>query len=157
MKYLPYILCLLLLGCYNQKKATRQVIKADTKFPIVLDGYCGQTRPPLDSVDTKIVYKEGETIHDTVTRTETKIHNDTVYKTEYNDIYIKQRDTIEHTVYKQQTNKGLINKLNKQKEDLVITLSATKARLNMLKWVAIILGIYTIGRWVLRIWKIRLP
>lgn len=121
MKNYYILLIILLSSCYSQKKAVRQVIKADTHYPAVLDGYCGQTRPPLDSTDVRVIYKEGKTIVDTVTDTRLEIINDTVYKTEYKTVFKVRRDTIYKNTHRTEVNTGRINELERDNAALTAT------------------------------------
>ena len=73
MKWHVIILCILLSGCYNQRKATSQFGKAVTAYPKIGADYCAITYPPKEKLikgDSVIVldtiYTGGETFFDTV-------------------------------------------------------------------------------------------
>lgn len=72
-------LCALLLlsGCYTQRKAERQVIKAQAHYPQVVAAGCGNWYPPKETTITRTEYKPGVTVYrsDTV-----KINCDSVVK-----------------------------------------------------------------------------
>lgn len=59
MKYTCIALLLLLSSCYTPKKAERQMLKAKAHYPEMVAGNCADWYPPVDSIDTKIVYKPG--------------------------------------------------------------------------------------------------
>jgi hypothetical protein len=63
-------LCALLVlsGCYTQRKAERQVLKAQARYPEVVANYCGNWYPPKEVTVTKTEYKPGATVY----------HSDTV-------------------------------------------------------------------------------
>lgn len=68
---------LVLSGCYTQRKAERQVLKAQTRYPEVVANDCGNWYPPKEVTVTKTEYKPGVTVYhsDTV-----KIDCDSVVK-----------------------------------------------------------------------------
>lgn len=121
MKYASLIFLIVFTSCYTQKKAVKDVIKADANYPEVLDGYCGQTRPPLDSTDVRVIYKEGKTIVDTVTDTRLEIINDTMYKTQYKTVFKVRRDTIYKNTHRTEVNTGRINELESDNAALTAT------------------------------------
>jgi hypothetical protein len=63
-------LCALLAlsGCYSQRKAERQVLKAQTRYPEVVATDCGNWYPPKEVSVIKTEYKPGTTVY----------HSDTV-------------------------------------------------------------------------------
>lgn len=64
-----YLCALLLLpGCYSQRKAERQVLKAQAHYPEVVANDCGNWYPPKETSVTKTEYKPGVTVY----------HSDTV-------------------------------------------------------------------------------
>lgn len=64
-------LCVLLLlsGCYTQRKAERQLLKAQARYPEIVATDCGNWYPPKELTVTKTEYKPGVTVYhsDTVT------------------------------------------------------------------------------------------
>lgn len=97
---IAFVLTLLTMGCKSQKRAMRQVIKADVNYPTVVSGYCATKYPPKfgkGETITKVI--EGETkidtlvLFDTVTKTAlkylTKIRVDTFHS--------HTTDTVENT------------------------------------------------------------
>jgi hypothetical protein len=49
----------LFVGCYTAKKATKDVIKAQTIFPKIVRNACANYYPGTDSVSRVIIYKPG--------------------------------------------------------------------------------------------------
>lgn len=60
---------LVLSGCYTQRKAERQVIKAQAHYPQIVAKNCGNWYPPKETTITQTEYKQGATVYrtDTVT------------------------------------------------------------------------------------------
>ena len=56
------LLFLFLTGCYTEKKAGTQIIKAQTHYPDIVASLCGNMYPPLVYTQDSIIYKQGETI-----------------------------------------------------------------------------------------------
>lgn len=46
-------------GCYSEKRATRQVVRAQATYPSVVAGNCGEWYPPLESTKEVVKYKPG--------------------------------------------------------------------------------------------------
>src|SRR5690554_3279585 len=102
-KFSLVILVLFLSSCYTQKRATMQVIRAHTVFPVVVADYCAKQYPPnfgIGRADTIVsydtVYQDNwitppvrMTIGDTVVKVITR----TVTKTET----ITRTDTVENS------------------------------------------------------------
>lgn len=116
-----FFLASLSTSCYTQRKAERQVIKADVTYPSLVSGYCGKKYAPKTSTgNTEIQYLEGETITDTLILTDTIENTITVVKTlvknRVDTFYSKRVDTVENTARiseLQALNEGLKEKLNK--------------------------------------------
>ncbi len=163
--YTTYIMILLsavtmLIGCYTPKKANRQVIKAQIEYPNIVAQHCSSRYPPVESVRDSIVIKDGETIYnyDTVV-----IDCDSVvkYKTDTKVKYIQVTKTRVDTFYKTNrvvmVNKAQVKLLSNSLEEVRAENNKLSAQRKILIIVCLILGIYTIGRWVLRYWNIKLP
>jgi hypothetical protein len=69
-KSISIYLCALLVlsGCYSQRKAEKQVLKAQAHYPQVVGSDCGNWYPPKETTVTKTEYKPGATVY----------HSDTV-------------------------------------------------------------------------------
>lgn len=98
-KFSLVILVLLLSSCYTQKRATMQVIRAHSTFPVVVADYCATHYPPIigaGRIDTLLQLdtlieehhyfnKTRDTVTidriKTITRTETITRTDTVENT----------------------------------------------------------------------------
>lgn len=96
MKFSVFILFIFLSGCYNQRKAQQQVMKADSSYPYIIAKLCADKFPVIETVikgDSVIVYDtvQGEgiiitetiTVKDTVTITKTlppKVITKNVYR-----------------------------------------------------------------------------
>jgi hypothetical protein len=161
------VACLFFSGCNGSKRAVKKLAVIDSKHKTVVDGYFAMTRPCKDSTDVRVIYKEGKTVIDTVVDVQLDIIKDTVYKTVTKYVTKLQRDTITETKYVQQTDKskigeleGINAQLRDEKEALKSELAAKQKTIDFLMWATIILGAYTLLRWVLRYFtkgKIKLP
>lgn len=62
------LVCLLLImsailaGCYTQKEAARQVMKANANYPEMVAGYCGDWYPVKESIYDSVIYKKGKPV-----------------------------------------------------------------------------------------------
>lgn len=72
-------LCALLAlsGCYSQRKAERQVLRAKAGYPEVVATDCGNWYPPKETTVTNTEYKPGVTVYHTDT---VKVDCDSVVK-----------------------------------------------------------------------------
>lgn len=63
-----YLYTLLLLsGCYSQRKAERQILRAQVHYPEVVANDCANWYPPKETSVTKTEYKPGLTVYHTDT------------------------------------------------------------------------------------------
>lgn len=147
-------------GCYTERKATKDVIKAHVHYPNVSSKVCSDLFPPVQKTaeTEKIYYGVPEYIHDTVTIitdsiiyktiTTTKTVRDTLVRTDIKTIVDRARESeLELIVVgRESVISEHEKKIAKQGKALDISL-----------WAIIALGSYTLGRWILRIWGIKLP
>lgn len=156
-------LAMMLVGCYTQKKARRQVVKAQAVHPYVVSSLCGDLYPPLTLIKDSVIHKKGETlISDTLFMT---VDCDTVFNEVSKTKLVKvpcphavlRTDTIFITKERQVVNTAEIETLNKKLSDLNIESAKRETRYSILLKVAIGLAAYTVLRWVFRIWKIKIP
>lgn len=111
-------------SCYTQRKAQRQVVKAQTHYPSMVASDCSLWYPIKSSTNTITRVVQGKWKIDTVTCVEQKldtmfvIKNITHYKTD--TISVKVTDTVESTsalFAATAENDGLKTELNKFKSD----------------------------------------
>lgn len=155
---------LMLLGCYTEKYATKQLAKVQTHHPIVVAKVCSSNYPPIERIKDSIIYKQGEAYEeivyveadcDSVLSTSDKI---TVKRIKIPcPTTIVQTDTLLLYKEKQVVNRAKVAVLEQELAELKETHIKTEEQNHILLRVAIILGAYTIIRWVLRIWNIKLP
>lgn len=165
-------LCLMLCaGCYSEKKAIQQTTKAYTFYPATVADLYSKWFPIKSFVRDSIIYKQGETIWlpgDTVT-----IDCDSVLAankggsnkvnipcppcpTRVDTFYQSRSETQESTA-------GIVaiqGKLEAKDKDLIAVkekLAAVNNTKRILWWAVLLLAAYTLTRWVLRIWGIKLP
>jgi len=139
----------------TERRDIKRVAKAQGRNPHVIASACASYYPSIDSVATNIIYKAGEkvvvsdtvTITDTLTNvltkyiTRTEKTHDTSYITKYTQIVDRARETAQAKIIK----------------DLQEQTSKQEQNTKWWRWLALIFGVYSILRWVLRIWKIKLP
>lgn len=155
---------MMLLGCYTERHATKQLAKIQAHHPIVVARVCSSNYPPIERVKDSIVYKKGEPYEELVY---VQADCDSVLKTSHKTIVkrikvpcpttIVQTDTLLVYKEKQVVNRAKVAVLEQELAELKETHIKTKEQNHILLRVAIILGVYTIIRWVLRIWNIKLP
>lgn len=155
---------LMLLGCYTEKHATRQLAKVQAHHPIVVAKVCSSNYPPIERIKDSIVYKQGEPYEEIVY---VEADCDSVLSTSDKTIIkrikvpcpstIVQTDTLLVYKEKQVVNRAKVAVLEQELAELKETHIKTEEQNHILLRVAIILGVYTIIRWVLRIWNIKLP
>lgn len=125
-----FFLASLSTSCYTQRKAERQVIKADVTYPALVSGYCGKKYAPKTSTgNTEIQYLEGETITDTIVLTDT-IENTikvvkTLVKNRVDTLYSKRVDTVENT--------ARISELQAIENAMSVDLSESNVKIALLK------------------------
>lgn len=157
-----------LSGCYTQKKAGNQMVKAHVEYPVLTSFYCNQWYPIRWYDSTRIEYIRGEVdyIHDTVTvdcdsaLKEAKstgnvgkikvpcppcpVRVDTIVT--YREKQGESTAALEHERQKLIACQQGIDDLNKK---------ATKRRVYLL--ITGVLALYTVVRWVVRFWGVKLP
>ncbi len=152
-----------LTGCYTGKKAQRQVIKAQSVYPEIVATLCSDMYPPLTLTKDSIVYKKGRAVMlDTLFMS---IDCDTVIKNVYQNKVVRipcpstisSVDTVIITKERQVVNKARVKALGSKVRSLELTLEHKKSKGNILLKITVALTVYTILRWVLLIWKIRMP
>lgn len=155
---------MMLLGCYTEKRATKQLAKVQAHHPIVVAKVCSSNYPPIERIKDSIVYKQGEPYEELVY---VEADCDSAINATNNTIVkrikvpcpttIIQTDTLLVYKEKQVVNRAKVAVLEQELAELKETLIKTKDQNYILLRVAIILCAYTIIRWVLRIWNIKLP
>lgn len=155
---------MMLLGCYTERHATKQLAKVQAHHPIVIARICSRNYPPIERIKDSIVYKQGEPYEEIVY---VEADCDSVLSTSDNIIIkrikvpcpttIVQTDTLLVYKEKQVVNRAKVAVLEQELSELKETHIKTKDQNHILLRVAIILGVYTVIRWVLRIWNIKLP
>lgn len=151
----------MVIGCNVEKQTAKRAQRkfyraADLHLPSVAEG-CSYMFPPLDSTGTEYIFVEGETKYNTVTNYDTVVTKDTVRITKTNNIYKVRVDTIHNKVYEKLTDRALETKLRADNNNLSTELTEAKTRLKIYLWLMVGLIIYTLARWILRIWGIKIP
>lgn len=170
--YITYLMiaisCMAMItGCYTEKKASRQTVKAFTQYPDLISGYCGLWFDPVvmtkDSFIYKpgqIIYKKGEPVYvqvdcDSVVKNSTSANKTAKVKCPPCDSV--RVDTVYRSKESTEVNRAKEHSLEATVKEQGETIAGQKVTINILRWTVILLGIYTLARWILRIWNIKLP
>lgn len=152
-------------SCYSPKKATRQVLKAQTYHPEVVAKACADLFPIKETTVTKIVTKEGKT--DTVANY-VLVDCDSVVKSDGGKLRHQIRipcppsltrvDTVEKDRLVIQENTARVSQLTTEKQnERDARIKAESGRGMWRMWCLILIG-YCVVRIALRLWlKISLP
>lgn len=104
---LLFLTCLFLTSCYTQKKAIKEIIKADITFPNTTASFCAGRFPLQEKITEKITYKKGKDsiVYDTISvdckkaisngNATQKVAIKTIYKTD--TIYKYKETKVENT------------------------------------------------------------
>jgi hypothetical protein len=160
----------LLSGCYTQKKAGNQMVKAHVEYPVLTSFYCNQWYPIRWYDSTVVKYIQGETkyLYDTVEVDCDSVVARTTPGTNTVRIPCPPCPTRIDTFYQSSDKQGESTaalqaeryKTQKCNEELQKVINAaTKESTRHKTWLLItgVLAAYTTGRWILRIWGIKLP
>lgn len=151
------------LGCYTEKKATRQLIKIGYYYPKSIATYCNRHFPVVEYVRDSVVFLKGNITKKPVfieVDCDTLMPENNVAGSEkmaLRTFINHQVDTI--LVYKDRKVRDYSETIILQGEIKELTIEVAKKRnsLDILTKALIVLSVYTIVRWILRIWHIRIP
>lgn len=164
-----------LSGCYTQKKAGNQMVKAHVEYPVLTSFYCNQWYPIRWYDSTVIKYIKGDTEY--IPSDPIYVNCDSVVKAALNDKTIdptktkvqpppntKQVDTVSKVSDKQgestaalQAEKYKVKQCVEEMQKVVNAATEEAAKLKTWLLITGVLAAYTAARWVLRIWGIKLP
>lgn len=153
-------------GCYTEKKANRQVVKAYAEYPDLVNHYCGQWNDPIVMTRDSFIYKPGRILHIPGKTQYVEVDCDSVVRNAKKTAKVQipcTTDTIRitDTVYRSrestEVNRAKERALEAEVRELTIDKAKLQKAFSIAMWCVVLLGIYTLGRWVLRIWKIKLP
>ena len=148
-----------LSSCNTTKQSDRHFYKAMRLSQTETGKNCSAAFPPITGTKDSFIYIQGEDriTHDTIQGNEYLVVGDTVIKYKYITKTIKSIDTVYKTKEVEKVDKGQVAFLQAEKEKNIATIAKQKKALSISLWAIIILGTFTLGRWVLRIWNIKLP
>lgn len=159
-KWIWVLVVIMFVGCNTEKRMVRHVLAAQAKYPEKTAAICAQLYPPLTIVKDSIAYKEGAA-------TELKfiyIPVDSIYwarnNNQPNTKIIRQLrvDTVFIVKQKQVVNRAAVHSLQLALTDAQNKVSDLKHSNRYMLWAVIILGCYTLLRWVsYKLFKISLP
>lgn len=170
------VLCFAFSSCTSEKKSGRQVVKIQSRYPWVIASACGSYYPTKDSVSINTIYKPGQTVekkvHDTLRiDCEQAVKDAAKNGTKANDIKLPcppcdslRVDTLEHYKSVTQQSTALLkeqqHKYDLQTKELNAAnekIAGQETTIKWWMWIAIAFGGYSIVRWVVRVWAIKLP
>lgn len=151
--FIFFSFAVMLLGCYSERHAARQLVKVQTQYPHLVAKHCSGTFPPLAYEKDSFIYLKG----DPVVFTDTTIHTDTITRMQWRYInkYHYKTDTVYLSRKMQVVNRAAEVALTHDNGMLSSQLAAKKAECRILLWVSLVLGGYTLLRWVLLFWRVR--
>lgn len=148
-------LCMMITGCMSERQAVRKLYTVHAKYPEIVTKHCADIFPDQSYLVDSIIFIPGveTTITDTVfmSDTITRLLTKTIYR---ND---KRVDTIYRFKNLKVVNKAKELQLQHENLNLSVNFGKLQKERNILFWVAIVLGIYTLLRWILRFWNVRFP
>ena len=147
----------ILVGCDSGKRMTAKLGKLQFKHPIVFAEYCSNMYPDTDSTGIEYVYMEGEVIYDTITHNTTTAMLDTIVVTQTKTIFKTRIDTIQHIQYRRVIDRAGIEACMSKFNKCVAQEAVLRREKSILLTVTLTMAIYTLARWILLAWKIRLP
>lgn len=100
-----------IISCNSEKRALRHIHKAERINRPTVNKYFADRYNITDSTDVRVIFKEGQTIYDTVVNTEIEFINDTVYVKEIKKVTVNKTDTIDRSQYERKQNNALIAKM----------------------------------------------
>lgn len=154
-----FVLSMAFSSCNTSKQSNKHFYKAMNLDAPLTGKNCSISFPPITATKDSFVYIQGEDVvtHDTVQGNEYLVVGDTVIKYKYITKTVKSVDTFYRSSDDTQVDRGKETYLQDQNEKNIATISKQKKALSISLWAIVILGTYTLGRWVLRIWNIKLP
>lgn len=159
IRLILFALAIFLNSCYTEKKAARQIIKAKVSYPEKVASYCGQFYPSSEKQIDSIIYIKGieSRTKIPVHITDTILIKDLAIPLNVNREFVSRIDTVLMFKNKVIKDRGETKALELENIKL-IKANAGIAKINsILIKVLIVLSVYTLLRWLLRIWHIRLP
>lgn len=146
---------MMVTGCLSERHAAKKLFTIHAKYPDIVTKHCADVFPDQSYLIDSLIFLPGveTTITDTVfvSDTITKLLTKTIYR---ND---KRVDTIYRLKNLKIVNKAKELQLQHDNLALSVDLAKIQKERDILFWVAIMLGAYTVLRWILRFWNIRLP
>lgn len=177
---IAFVFIMVLTGCYSPKKATKQSVKAYSIYPGVVASLHTKWFPIKDSTSERVVYTPGEVQwrYDTV-----EVDCDSVLRglnfegtggrVSFQPLVLRvpcppcpiSVDTFKYYKFQAQESTAALQVLQdtiRARDAKIVGLTADNASkqsaLNIAIWSLIVLGSYTLIRWILRLWlKITLP
>lgn len=154
-----FVLSVAFNSCNTTKQSNRHFYKALNKSHTATANNCSIAFPPVEATKDSFIYIQGEDVvtHDTVQGNEYLVLGDTVVKYKYITKTVKITDTLRLTNKTTIVDKAKVVELQEKNTELTINNAKQKKALSICLWSITILGAYTLLRWILRIWSIKLP
>jgi hypothetical protein len=155
ISFILLTIAMMFTGCYTENKAKKRLYKVQAHHPSVITKLCADLYPAGNFKLDSIVYLQGSSF----------IAKDTLYVYDTIQSILKQQiisyklrvDTVYRLKSIETSNKARELMLSAQNAEVNTLLEVKKSQNKLLFWIVIVLGAYTILRWVLRFWGVRLP
>ncbi len=146
---------MMITGCLTERVAKNKLSKVLAQHPNVITEACANMYPSVSLRIDSLIYLQGNAVY----------INDTVHTYDTTERILKQQavsyklrvDTIYRIRNSETVNKAKEQMLLSENNKMAATIAVKKSQNKMLVWVVVILGGYTLLRWLFRFWGIKLP
>lgn len=118
-------------SCNPQKRALKHVQKAVRIDQPTVNKYFADNYNITDSTDVRVIYKEGETITDTITEIEIEYLNDTVFLTKIKTVTVTKTDTIDRSMFERKQDGAKLAQYQDKLNEVGKSLAETEADLKV--------------------------
>lgn len=155
------LLSIFIMGCTSQQRTMRSLTKITARHPHLLSGWCSRLYPPLAFAKDSMVFKPGISpgviyVHadcDSIVHAKGTGHA----KVQLPCPQQRVADTVVLYKERQLVNRAGEDLLTRQVIDLTTENAVLSNRKALYLKFVVVLAIYTLLRWILRTWSIKLP
>lgn len=157
---------LMVTGCYTEKRASKQTVKAYVTYPDLISGQCGLWFDPVVMTKDSFIYKQGEIIYKKGAPQYVYVDCDSVQNPSKSSKIVKipcppcdsvRVDTLYRSRESTEANRAKEHAQAAEIKVLAQDNTKLQTQLRIAIYALIALAAYTLGRWVLRIWGVKLP
>lgn len=155
------LLSIFIIGCTSQQRAMRSLTKITARHPHLLSGWCGRLYPPLVFAKDSMAFKPGISpgiiyVHadcDSVVHAKGTGHAKVLLPCPQQRV----ADTVILYKERQLVNRAGEDLLAQQVVDFTTENAVLRSQKALYLKFLLVLAIYTLLRWIFRIWNIKLP